>query len=79
MELLYNRIFWCEIADPIDSKKNIRIFCDRNGEKVYIEQDNNIVEMDVVAQASIASFLVSKMFREVAEYKNIPKDVTKNI
>lgn len=79
MELLYNRIFWCDISDPEKPENRIRIFCDRNGDKIYIEQGNSVVEVDIVSQAYLASFLVKKMTMDLVEKADIPKDVTKNL
>lgn len=79
MELLYNRIYWCDIADPLEPQKSIRIFGDRLGKKLYIEQGSNTLEIDVPCQAHLASFLTGKIALEVSESIYKPKDITKNI
>lgn len=73
----FERIFYAEIHD-VSTGKNLRIFGDREGDTVYIEQGNSMIELDKVTQGQLAKFLVNKMALELTQF-NIPKDITDNI
>ena len=79
MDILYNRIFWCEMVDPNDPDNRFRIFGDREGDKIYVEKNNNIIELDNVQQAQLASFIIQKITNDLKEQSKIARDVKTNL
>jgi len=77
--LLFDRIFWCDIRDVSDSDKNLRIYGDKEGKKIYLEQGSAIIEIDTSTQAYLINVLVKKLTMDLTELIKQGKDVTTNI
>lgn len=76
---LFDRIFWCDIRDISDSNKNLRIYGDKEGKTIYLEQGSAIIEIDSSTQAYLINFLVKKLTMDLTELVKQGKDATTNI